>query len=293
VDEVKHENEETEAWLVSDAKALGIITQGVEPQYQTKIRSATRVMQAWNTLRVYYNRVTMTGRLHEFKMENGSTMSKHLDAFDLPVEYALENAQDVTLKQNIQKKYEPLEKKETTERAFKVNAGQLKGHRAYGHLRRDCPEQNGASGNYEEISMSEGQPVEWLIDSGATAHMTPHRADLFEYETLDTGIEVTIADGKKLRVVGRGTVRLTGLDSVRIMMEELLYIPGLDRWLLAIALGKKADKAYLLDCQQEETWFVQYAGVGSEWDLWHARMGHPNENALVKTQLGTTGIPTV
>ena len=46
VEVVKHENEVTEAWLVSDAKALGIIVQGVEIQHQTNIRSATRAMHA-------------------------------------------------------------------------------------------------------------------------------------------------------------------------------------------------------------------------------------------------------
>ncbi|OWY95104.1 Integrase, catalytic core protein [Phytophthora megakarya] len=102
-------------------------------------------------------------------------------------------------------------------------------------------------------------------------------------------------------------------------MKEALYIPGLGRRFLsvgklaerglhvefqrsscviwgktrAIALGKKAGKAYILDCQQEEARFVQYAGVDSEWELWHARMGHGNENALAKTQLATTGIPNV
>ncbi|OWZ03230.1 Integrase, catalytic core protein [Phytophthora megakarya] len=332
-------------------------------------------MQAWNTLREYYirtalhSRVTMTRRLHEFKMENGSTMSNHLDAFDelvvglqtlgesvdearqlvvllssLPAE--VENDQDITLndvKEKLLKEFERLEKKETTERAFKVNAGQFKGGRAYGlkgnsprknsggfkgncfkcnrvgQLKRACPEQNGASGNGKVFTVSEGQTVGWLIDTGATAHMTPHRADLFEYEALDTGIEVTIADGKKLRVVGRGTVRLTGLDSVRIMMKEVLYIPGLDRRLLSvgklagrglhvefqrsscviwgkartIASRKKAGKAYILDYQQEEARFVQYPGVNSEWELWHARIGHCNKNPLAKTQLATTGIPTV
>ena len=44
---VKDENDITDAWLVNDAKALGIIAQGVEIQHQTKIRSATRAMDAW------------------------------------------------------------------------------------------------------------------------------------------------------------------------------------------------------------------------------------------------------
>ena len=85
---VKAEDEITETWLINDAKALGIIAQGVELQYQTKILSATRAMHAWGILRDFYNRstlhnrVTMTRRLHDFKMENGSSLSKHLDAFD-------------------------------------------------------------------------------------------------------------------------------------------------------------------------------------------------------------------
>ena len=43
---LKDENDITKAWLVNDAKALGIIAQGVEIQHQTKIRSATRAIEA-------------------------------------------------------------------------------------------------------------------------------------------------------------------------------------------------------------------------------------------------------
>ncbi|KAE8981371.1 hypothetical protein PR001_g24021, partial [Phytophthora rubi] len=169
VQAVKVESDITEAWLVNDAKALGIIAQGVELQHQTKIRSATRAIEAWGTLREFYNRttlhnrVTMTRRLHEFKMDDGASMSKHLDAFDelvvglqtmgepvdearqlvvllssLPVEFELissiiENAKDITLievKEKLLKEYERLEKKDTTtERAFKVNAGRFKGNK--------------------------------------------------------------------------------------------------------------------------------------------------------------------
>ena len=81
------ENEITEAWLISDAMALGIIAQGVELYDQTKIRSATRAMHAWSVLRDFrnrptlHNRVTLT-RLNELKMKNETSMTKHLDIFD-------------------------------------------------------------------------------------------------------------------------------------------------------------------------------------------------------------------
>uniref|UniRef100_A0AAV1U700 Uncharacterized protein n=1 Tax=Peronospora matthiolae TaxID=2874970 RepID=A0AAV1U700_9STRA len=85
---VKPELEITGAWLINYAKALGIIAQGVELQHQTKIRSATRAIHTWPTLPDFHNRstlqnrVNMTRRLHQFKMESVSTMTKHLNDFD-------------------------------------------------------------------------------------------------------------------------------------------------------------------------------------------------------------------
>ena len=113
--------------------------------------------------------------------------------------------------------------------------------------------------------------------------MAPHRKDLFEYKSLETNVEVTIADGKKLIVKGAGTVKLTGLDGKGIRMVEVLYIPGLDRRLLsvgklaergmnvdfsrsycviwnkdqAIASGTRTGKKYMLDYRQGEACLVK------------------------------------
>ncbi|OWZ24436.1 Rve-domain-containing hypothetical protein [Phytophthora megakarya] len=145
--------------------------------------------------------------------------------------------------------------------------------------------------------------------------MPPFREDLFAFEGMVSGIEVTIADGMKLRVAGRKTVKLTGVNGKRITMMEVLYIPGLNRRLLsvgkraergltvefqrsscmiwgttcAIETGTKIGKAYVPDCEQEEARFVEFAGADSQWGRWHARMGHPNENATIKTQRSTNG----
>ncbi|KAE9168653.1 hypothetical protein PF004_g28440 [Phytophthora fragariae] len=147
---VKYPAEITEAWLLNDMKALGLIAQGVAVEHHIKIRSATSAIMAWNTLRDFYNRTTMhnwvttTRRLHEFKMDDSVTMAKHLDNFDelivglqtlgepldddrqhvillssLFPEYELicsivENSKDFTLievKEKLLKEYERLDKK--------------------------------------------------------------------------------------------------------------------------------------------------------------------------------------
>ncbi|KAG2956426.1 hypothetical protein PC120_g28711 [Phytophthora cactorum] len=107
-----------------------------------------------------------------------------------------------------------------------------------------------------------------------------------------------------------------GIDGKRIKMVEVLHIPGLDRRLLsvgklaergmsvefqqnscviwykstAIASAKKVGKAYMLDCQKDMAHYVEYGGMDNQWELWHARMGHLNKDALVKTQGATTGM---
>ncbi|KAE9348098.1 hypothetical protein PF008_g7508 [Phytophthora fragariae] len=302
-----------------------------------------------------HNRVTMVRRLHEFKMEDGATMAKHLDKFDElivllqtlgePLDEARHSAEppatgvrvglldrgeleghhvDRGEGEDVQGVRVPRQegRRETRaegsskykgEKTFKGGKGS-KGYSArkhgglkgkcfncgqMGHVERDCPEPNAGNDDDAFTAVGKSRSARWLIDSGATAHMTPHRNDLFEYKDLDSKIEVTIADGKKIRVVGTGSVRLTGIDGKSIKMINLLYIPGLDRQMLsvsrlaehgtsvefqkmsctiwnksnAIASGKKVGKAYGLDCEKDMARYVEYAGVDSEWELWHARMG--------------------
>lgn len=230
----------------------------------------------------------------------------------LSTEYELissivENAKDITLievKEKLLKEHERLQRKKTTEKAFPVSGtgrrfkgGQGDGHKGnylrkrnsgikgkcfkcgkIGHYKRDCRKRNDDEEEGAVFAAGEIRREEWLIDSGATSHMTPHRSNLFEYKKLKTGQQVSIADGKKLQVAGMGTAKLNGLNNSRIKMVEVLHIPGLDRRLLsvgrlaergmkvefqsssciiwsakcAITSGKKIGKAYFLDCEQEE-----------------------------------------
>ncbi|KAL4116577.1 hypothetical protein PRIC2_012029 [Phytophthora ramorum] len=334
-------------------KALGLIAQGVAVENHTKIRSATLAIMAWNTLRDFYNRttmhnrVTMIRRLHEFKIEDGMTMAKHLDNFDelivglqtlgepldearqlvillisLPTEYELtcsivENSKDATLievKEKLLKEYERLDKKEGAERALKAtaNGSKFKGSKTFkggksskgygvrklggfkgkcfncgqmGHMKRDCPDPNAGNNDDAVFAIGKSRSPGWMIDSGATAHTTPHRNDLFEYKNLDSNIEVTIADGRKIRVVGTGSQLAERDMSVQ---QNSCTIWNKSK---ATALGKKVGKAYVIDCEKDMAHYVEYTGVDCEWELWHARMGHMNKDALAKTQCATTGMP--
>uniref|UniRef100_A0AAV1T7Q4 Uncharacterized protein n=1 Tax=Peronospora matthiolae TaxID=2874970 RepID=A0AAV1T7Q4_9STRA len=85
---VKDPSEINEGWFLDDIKTSGLIAQGIAGEHHTKIRLANSALPACNTLKDFYNRATlhnrvsMNRRIHEFEMEAGMTMSKHLDSFD-------------------------------------------------------------------------------------------------------------------------------------------------------------------------------------------------------------------
>ena len=83
----KGEVENSDEWRRMDMKAFAIIAQGVEVEHQSKIRNASTAREAWVILREYYNRsnlqnrITLTRKLHDFRMEEGTSMATHLDRF--------------------------------------------------------------------------------------------------------------------------------------------------------------------------------------------------------------------
>ncbi|OWZ05438.1 polyprotein [Phytophthora megakarya] len=101
-------------------------------------------------------------------------------------------------------------------------------------MERNCPVKNGNAGSDAGFAVGDERLTGWLINRGATSHMTPFREDLFAFEGMVSGIEVTIADDTKVRVADKGMVELTGVNGKRIKMMEVLYIPGLDIRLLSV-----------------------------------------------------------
>jgi hypothetical protein len=77
----------------------------------------------------------------------------------------------------------------------------------------------------------------FLPDSGATQHMTPCRADLFDVvEGQNLGVEV--ADGHIINCSITGKIRLTMTDdngnALNAVLHDVMYVPGLSRRLFSI-----------------------------------------------------------
>jgi hypothetical protein len=73
----------------------------------------------------------------------------------------------------------------------------------------------------------------WLINSGASYHMTPHKEWLCEYEQYDGG-DVFLGVDSTTKIVGRGRVQLKLYDGRKRTLPCVLHIRGLARTLISI-----------------------------------------------------------
>lgn len=83
------------------------------------------------------------------------------------------------------------------------------------------------------MAFSGDQPVlsneEWIVDSGASRHMTPDKFLLTHYVALDTPLEVTLGDGSTTKGYGLGSVYFKNGH-----LSEVLWVPGLKENLFSV-----------------------------------------------------------
>lgn len=74
----------------------------------------------------------------------------------------------------------------------------------------------------------------WLIDSGASFHMTLHRDWFSTYESFDGG-KVYLGDDSNLNIVEYGRVKIIFLGGRVKVISGVLHIPSLAHNLLSIS----------------------------------------------------------
>lgn len=134
-----------------------------------------------------------------------------------------------------------------------------------GHMKRNClllkrhrEESSGGSSNNKESSTKVNENKQsakmaryekwykncfnlsskiWLIDSGATSHMV---SDKNLFATCDKGDfgKITVANGERVKIEGKGTVRISlqvdGDEMLEVILDDVLYVPSLDTNLVSV-----------------------------------------------------------
>ncbi|CAL1360545.1 unnamed protein product [Linum trigynum] len=197
-----------------------------------------------------------------------------------------------------------------------------------GHIRRFCPKfrNERKKGKRDENSDDDGansvdefnivyeedvvnlttQETSWVVDSGATIHVTSKREFFSSYTPGDFGV-VRMGNGNLSKVIGKGEVCLETMNGTKLLLKDVRHVPEmrlnlisvdkldgegycntfhngqwkLTRGSLVLAKGKKLSKLYVMEAKISPE-IVNSAENGDTIELWHKRLGHMSEKSMAK-----------
>ena len=196
-----------------------------------------------------------------------------------------------------------------------------------GHFKRDCRKFLASQKKQQSASTAEAKSDEeglvsihalatttpkgsWIVDSGATCHMSNNKDLFVKLRELETPLEVTLGDGRSLEGTAEGTVKLETLlpdgTTRTCRLDNVLLVPKLSYSLLSVSKASSAGKVTKFDksgCEilNEEKkviafatrvgnlYHLEYCGKPqsvnvtdkkSQEMLWHRRYGHLGEQNL-------------
>jgi len=193
-----------------------------------------------------------------------------------------------------------------------------------GHWKNECfkrkndLQRGSGSGNlaFMGIGKEEKRASDWIIDSGASRHLTARRELLEDYISI-LPTSITIGNGNDITAVGQGNMTLHTASGL-ISLSGVLYVPDIGSNLLSIAsivdqgftvefsksgcivskrntervIGKRQGNIYFLTGLQE----IALAGLSQERDnttkeIWHKRIAHRslNQQAAERIAKSVTG----
>ncbi|RVW69693.1 Retrovirus-related Pol polyprotein from transposon TNT 1-94 [Vitis vinifera] len=134
----------------------------------------------------------------------------------------------------------------------------------------------------------------WIVDTGASDHMTGDAAILQNYKPSNGHSSVHIADGSKSKIAGTGSIKLTKdlyLDSVLhdLKSGKMIGSAELCSGLYLLPCGQFSNQVSQASCVQSQSMLESFNSVSnskvnkdSEIIMLHYRLGHPSFVYLAK-----------
>jgi len=197
-----------------------------------------------------------------------------------------------------------------------------------GHWKNECLKQKGdvqrnaRSGHLAFIGLASQQSkiTDWIIDSGASRHLTANRNLLEDYISIQS-MAITIVNGKEINAIGQGNIKIP-TTSGTILLTGVLQVPDIDQNLISVAsivdqgfrveftsttcavskgntiqgIGKRSGNIYYFTGLQEVALAVSSRTSDStSREIWHRRIGHRSlsQQAVEKIQKSVTGLEIV
>lgn len=124
-----------------------------------------------------------------------------------------------------------------------------------GHWHRECTNKGHGDEKAKNVILSIGQLSsdlrnKWLADSGASGHMSNDLKWFTEIKMFDSNHGVSLRNGSKVKINGRGVVRFKckiKQDLMEEKLEDVAYIPSLSTNPISIGMATKAGHTAVFD----------------------------------------------
>lgn len=184
-----------------------------------------------------------------------------------------------------------------------------------GHKASECEERKKTA----NVCLNTKEAIDknrWYLDSGCSNHMSHDKSRLSSYKPENSGMKISVANGEKLRVQGRGNAE-PQVGKEKLFLNNVLHVPDLSMNLISvsdltkknycinfdkegctiqkqnrpIARCKEVDGIYELkenkNCLVNLTLSKQNENISN---IWHKRLAHLSENYMNKLKSLVTGL---
>lgn len=155
------------------------------------------------------------------------------------------------------------------------------------------------------LSANDGLSQSWIVDSGASFHVTPSLECFATYVAGNYG-KVYLGDNFACNIEGMGTMRLALNNGQELLLNDVRFVPGIKKSLLSVGQldahgyttifvggswkllkgsmlvtkGSKRGTLYYLRCKALPGKFLAVAEIASHTELWHKRLGHMSQKGI-------------
>lgn len=134
------------------------------------------------------------------------------------------------------------------------------------HKAKECPRNLKQKATVAlALGTSKGGTEDWILDSGATNHMTNNRTWLRDYKACDRRVEVMCANGERVYGIGRG---LVVSEKPSVTVSDALYVPELSSNLLSVS--KITERGYAVVFREKGFQIVRSEGCKIQGDILHS-----------------------
>ena len=104
---------------------------------------------------------------------------------------------------------------------------------------------------------------EWIVDSGASCHMTFNREAFMKYQPLEKPKTVKVRDGRALKAEAEGTVKLKvyhdDSKTIMLLLNRVLHVPEMSCNLLS--MRGITEKGFIMNFEKEGCSIISEKGV--------------------------------